>query len=223
MVIRTQKGLGDAVYAYPVVKQLAKRQQIKVITNYPFIFNLSNVETSTDYKQKYDLFLRYAKHGKGTQFEQVQSCAGLKGLKMHLDWGEVFSKEFQDNYLSQIVGKICIVKEPCAAHMHKRSQDTCVAPSSREMQEFIDSNDYYYISVGQDEVFKHRLSNIDLDLNNKISVKDLITLVQSASCVITQVGHLVTLAQAFGKQLKVFYPEQMTDKIKHITKDRIEG
>lgn len=223
-VIRTQRGLGDAVYCYPVIKRLAEQHPITVITNYGFIYeNLPNVSISNDFHQKYDLFLRYTRHGRGTQFEQIQSCAGLSGLRLHLDWDADFSTEFRNKYLDTIRGKnICIVKEPCAAHMHKRSRDLCVAPSSLYMQEFINRNDFYYISVGQDEVFKKRLLRIDLDLNNKILIKDLITLVKYSNFIITQVGHLVVLAQAFNKQLKVFYPEKMTEKIQHIVKEKIE-
>lgn len=216
--IRTHLGLGDAVYSYPVVKHLLKNyKNITVLTKYPVIFKELPVKCA-DISGEYDLFLRYTdkRHKKTTQFQDICASAGItEKIPFRLDWKVDFSSEFIDLYgdrLMQNGKKVCVIKEPCAAHMDKRSGSFRMAPISAKVQEFINKNrnQYFFVSVGQSDKYKQRLNGIDLDLNDKLSLSDFITLVNHCEAVATQIGHLVPLAQAFGKKLTIFEPATKT-------------
>lgn len=217
--IKTHLGLGDAVYSYSVVKYLLKKHHdITVLTKYPIVFSNLPVKTETIFDKRYDLFLKYTdkRHKSTTQFEDICESAGItERIPFRLDWKINFSSEFKENYfdyISKSGKKICVIKEPCAAHMDKLSNSFRMAPASQKVQDFINRNrnDFFFVSVGLNDKYQQRLENINLDLNDKISLSDFITLVKYSDAVATQIGHLVPLAQAFNKKLTIFEPATKT-------------
>lgn len=221
-------GIGDSVYVYPIVKHFTETKKIKVITPYPEIFHSLGVESSTNLSEKYDLMPTYipGRASKKSQYEDMLDSVKLPFIPFSYAWDIGFSEHFKSHYLKEIVARlslegkgICIIKEPCLANMHRKSGDTSAIPNIVEFQNWIDqnSNRFVYISVGKNETFIHRLKGIDIDLNDKISIPDLITLCASSQAIATQIGHLVPIAQGLNRPLKIFYPKKITDgRLKNI-------
>ena len=215
--IKTPLGLGDAVYCYPIVEYYSRRHHVNVSTCYPQVFSCLDVRTLPPaFPSKHSLRPRYQdkRHSPQSQYQDMLDSLELPFIPFRFE-----AISLPEDLQQQLpVGKrICLVKEPCAAHMHKRTGDFSLAPSVSEMQSWIDSNDYFYISVGYQETFKSRLNGIDLDLNDKLSVSGLLALCSHANAIITQVGHLVPIAQGLNVPLKIFYPETITDpRLRHL-------
>jgi len=218
MKIKTMLGIGDAVYTYPLVKYFSQKQSVKVITPYPEIFKCLNAETSSDMREAADLTPRYT-HSRSSEFSQYEDLlrsVNLSFIPFEWEWQEQFSEHFKRNYpvfLALIQGKkICVIKEPCCAHMNKGAKDFSIVPNVSEMQDWVNANKekYFFVSVGYREIFHSRLEGIDLDLNDKINLTDLLTLCKNAGAIASQVGHLIPIAQGLNIPLKIFYPENPT-------------
>lgn len=221
-------GIGDCVYAYPIIKLYTLTREVKVITPFPEIFASLEIETLTDMNQHFDVKPCYtqSRSSKKGQYEDMLDSVKLPFIPFVFGWNSGFSDEFRSKHLKNIVARlsmegkgICIVKEPCLANMHQKNGDTSVAPDIEEMQAWIDENKkrFVYISVGKGEIFTDRLQGIDIDLNDQLSIPDLITLCGMAQGIATQVGHLVPIAQGLNRPLKIFYPKQIKDhRLKNI-------
>lgn len=207
--IRTPLGLGDAVYAFPIVKHFAQTEKVTVCTQYPDVFKSLGIETTTE-KTNQDLCLRYQFRSEKDYYTQMCDVAGVHP-EFKLDWPYNYETV---EFINESGKKLCIIKEPVCGHMHKGAQDFSMSPSVGQMQEFINKNkeQMFFLSVGHNEIFKARLSGIDGDTNNLLSVHDFITIVNAADMVATQIGHLVPLGQALGKPLKIFESEHITDR-----------
>ena len=132
MIIKTPLGLGDAVYCYPIVKHFAKTEKVKVLTQYPIIFENLKVETSIQTNQRCDLKLHYHKRRKSSdnQYTDILKSADLGWIDFSFFWDYGFTDEFKENELNKMMmamvesrKHMCIIKEPCANHMHKRNND----------------------------------------------------------------------------------------------------
>lgn len=233
MVIKALKGIGDAVYTFPIIKHYCDIEAVTVITPYPIVFDALNVKTTIDYSVKADLHPEYTSRraSRKNQYEDMLESIGLSSLPFEFKWELGFTDEFKSKYLVDIImamsaGKkrLCVIKEPCAAHMHKRARDFSVAPRRQEMQSWIDANKgFVFVSVGQDEEYRSRMEGIDFDFTNKTSVQDLISLCSIADIVATQIGHLIPIAQGLRKPLVIFYPENITDKrLRHLGPHKVE-
>lgn len=209
--IRTPLGLGDAVYTFPIVKHFAQTEKVIVCTQYPDVFKSLGIETTAE-KTNQDLCLRYQFRAEKDYYTQMCDLAGVHP-EFKLDWPYRESDDCP-SFIHDAFQPVCVIKEPVCGHMHKGSKNFSMAPNVERMQNFVNKNNgiLHFVSVGEDEVFKARLSRINTDLNNRLSVHDLISIVTYSSVVVTQIGHLVPLAQALGKPLKIFEPEQVTDR-----------
>jgi len=232
--IKTMLGLGDAVYTFPIVQYYVESGfNVSVITRYPIVFNSLKCTAVQTSQKTIDIRPRYNHRNSGvSQYKGLLNSVNLPSLPFIFRWDMGFTDDFKNTYFELLLSglnesrkKLCVVKEPCTAHMHKKQKDFSVSPGVPEIQGWLDSHreEYFFVSVGKDEVFKTRLNHINIDLNNKTTVQDLITLCSISQCIITQVGHLVPLAQGLSIPLKIFYPENPVDsRIKAINKQKME-
>lgn len=210
MRIRTPLGLGDAIYCWPIIQYFSERMGVEVMTRYPIIYD--NLPVScVPYDKNFHLSLHYNKRrSKPTdQYTDILKQCDLPMIPFQFDFNYPCSDKIW-NVLDQ-GKKICVVKEPCKAHMHKNKEGVSVDPDPKEMQKYINKrkDEYFFISVGKAEKFKDRL-DIDLDLTDKTSIPDLIQIIKASSLVLTQIGHLVPLAIAFRIDHKIFMPAEYT-------------
>ena len=218
--IEIPQGLGDAVYCYPILKELIltryKGYGVYIHHNpYKIIFDplkkfgniLGHHVTGAE---KLKLHYRSRRFADTTQYEDLVISAGLPHpVSFILDWEQNFTQDFLRENARKIKAPYLIVAEPRAAHMHKNFNMVSVDPAPEGMQEHIDHyrKDFFIIAVGKGEKFSARLKNIDLDLVDKIEyLQDYINLVKYSSIVLTPVNHLVPFAQAFRKRHRIFYP-----------------
>lgn len=226
--VKTMLGLGDAVYTYPIVRHYCLTRKVKVITPYPEVFQDLEVETSTNMDEQADVKPSYlmGRLSKKSQYEDMLESVKLPWVPFGFSWKSGFSDSFKASHLKRIVAmlildglQICVVKEPCLANMHQKNNDHSIVPDADEMQEWMKANEhrYVYVSVGRKEVFTRRLEGIDFDLNDQLSLSDYLTLCSMANAIITQVGHLVPIAQGLNRPLKIFYPKHIRDhRLKNI-------
>jgi len=212
MIVKCHLGLGDAVYSYAIIEHLLKtNKKITVQTKYPLVFKDLPCDTTIEYGP-FDLWLRYThrRKEKTTQFQDMCISAKIKEpLKIKLPKTFKYDSKIVDYVLNRVDDsgrKLAIIKEPCAAHMDKKNDNLRFAPDVQEVQDFVNKNKlkYFFVSVGKDEVFKGRIKGIDFDLNNKLTVSDLLYLCQESDIIASQTGHLIPIAQAFNVEYKLF-------------------
>ncbi len=119
-----------------------------------------------------------------------------------------------------------MIKEPSAAHMHRNRNDFSITPDPMVIQRWmLDNRDrFFYISFEHDtNTIKRRLVGIDHKIGASFTAADYIHCISRVDHVATQFGHLAPLAQAFGKPLTLFKPEQenRTGFLKHISPEMI--
>lgn len=95
-----------------------------------------------------------------------------------------------------------------------------MTPDYRSIQRWMLDNreKFFYITVEHEtNVIKNRLVGIDARIQG-LSVTDYISLCNMVDHIATQYGHLAPLAQALGKSLTVFKPENpLTGLFKNMT------
>lgn len=218
MRFRTMKGLGDAIYAYPIVKYFARTEHVTVCTQYPQVFKYLENVTTTDKDHVDEVFLSYSRNPDSNQYKDICDTVGIYP-EFKFEWpATVFTH----------IPKYCIIKEPCCSHMNKRFNDFSLAPKVSYVQDWVYENQerYTFISVGKDEIFKGRIAGIDHHMIDTLSIEQFLGLCAGAAAIATQIGHLVPIAQAMGKPLKIFEPEFITDprlQNMSINKVRVDG
>ncbi len=221
--LRTLSGLGDAVYAYPVVESLARKDEILLHTQYPEVYAplvaAGRVQINPTREGR---ALAYGRSGKNN-YESIAAQVGIEPPPFIVEFGR---DEAADQIIQKIQrfhpGPICMIKEPCTAHMHRLTNDYSITPKVKTMQNWVDANpEYYFISCATVDNFKARLDGIDLRLMG-LTVQTYLALCSMASCIATQIGHLSPIAQALGIDLKLFLPEDKGTAIfKNLTADAV--
>jgi len=216
ILVKTLLGLGDAVYAWSIVRWLIENnsnKEILVMTSYPIIFrNLKckTVPMETGRTPDYHLSYTTRRNSPKGQYEDILDQCKFPWI----DFEFIFDPEKEDIVPILDFKEYAVIKEPATAHLHKKTSDYSFAPNIEEMQDYVYSlnkKGIGVISVGQNEVFKERLSGIDVDLNDKLTVGQLLYLCSKSVEVGTQVGHLLPIAQGLGKPCRIFMPEKITD------------
>jgi hypothetical protein len=224
---RTLSGLGDAVYSAPIVTYFAKAERVHVSTHYPEVFqHIENVEVNKD-SAPTPTRLRYSRNAGHNQYGDYCRAAGLYMLPFSLPWRTSADIEFLfPKHVTAKAGgrKVCLIKEPSSAHMHRNRGDFAFAPNPMVMQRWMLDNraEFFFISVEHDtNTIKSRLVGIDARIQ-ALSVTDYISLCSVVDHIASQVSHLVPLAQALGKPLTMFMPEKPFDGLfKNMTPDMV--
>jgi len=214
------------VFAAPIVAHFAKSQPVKVATNYPDVFAfIENVSTiPMDAAPSDAVRLRYMPRPGHNYYADYCKAAGVPMLPFFLPWQTVLYP------LSEIFKtdgrKVCLIKEPSTAHMHRARNDFSITPDHRVIQRWmLDNRDrFYFIAIEHDtNTIKNRLVGIDYKFSSQHPVASYINLISRVDHIATQIGHLAPLAQAFGKPLTIFKPEQENRSgfMKYVTPEMI--
>ncbi len=222
---KTLSGLGDAVFAAPIAAHFAKSQPVQVFTNYPEVFQFIEGVTATKEAAIPEncVRLRYFTHPGHNYYADYCKASGVPMLPFSLPWlpaaplSEIFKTGGR---------QVCLIKEPSAAHMHRNRNDFSITPDPMVIQRWmLDNRDrFFYISFEHDtNTIKRRLVGIDHKIGASFTAADYIHCISRVDHVATQFGHLAPLAQAFGKPLTLFKPEQenRTGFLKHISPEMI--
>lgn len=198
MKITTPSGLGDAVFCYPIVNELAKRERVFLYTKYPEVFGNLDLEFL---KERQGTKLRYTRQPGTNYYEDLCACASITPPEFIFDFYGFFQR-----FPSLPKKLICLIHEPSTAHMHRRQRDFSLTPAPQKVQRFIDVNKdkYFFVSVEWDDVYKERLKGIDRVFSG-LSVSEYLALCSLSTCIASQIGHLIPIGQAMGKRTVLFY------------------
>ena len=246
-VVKTMLGLGDAIYAHPIVKRLAElNDHVKVITKYPIVFQgLRDITAVQSASTSINVRLRYKHPNAIPQYTDMLKCVPqVSHVPFKFNWPFNFTAKAVEDWAPDLLikfhsseKKLCVIKEPCANHVHKNMHYHrdhkkllfSMAPNVNEVQQWVDDNrdKYFFVAVGDSELHKlPTINGIDFDLLDRTSIHDFLCICAMADAIATQVGHLVPIAQSMGKPLKIFWPENVIDhrfKSDWKVKTHIEG
>lgn len=214
------------MFAAPIVAHFAKSQPVRVVTNYPEVFSyIENVTATKETAIPADCVrLRYFPHPGHNYYGDYCKAAGVPMLPFSLPWITDAPK------LSEIFDTggraVCLIKEPSTANMHRTRNDFSITPDPMVMQKWMldNRNKFYFVSVEHDSnTIQKRLVGIDYKFSSAHPVASYINLVSRVDHVAAQISHLAPLAQALGKSLTLFKPEQenRTGFLKHISPEMI--
>jgi hypothetical protein len=217
--IKCASGFGDALYAYPIVKHLiesGKEEKIIVMTDYhqiydcaPFRDKISFVRHSKDYAA-YKISYCGRKYKLGTsQFQDVCLAAGVPSdLDFSIDW-QVQNTELINSIkkLSKKKGvPICLVSGPFKPFGRVDEFGKELTINYKRVDDLIARNkdDYFFIQVCKKQT-EYTLSNIDLNLEAKTTVSDVLDIMSIADRSIGQIGHILPLSEVFKVPCLLFF------------------
>lgn len=214
MRIRGARGLGDAVYVYPIAKHfIDKGVKVEVMTRYPEIYNTLDCECIDRYiGPKPDIDCRYGPrypNQETNMWEDTLIQAGLQNenieLKIAYDWSEVFKFPTQK--------KICLIKTPCYAQGKDNGMTACLLPKLEVFQKIIDEfkDQCYFVMAGLKNTLEFEFKGIDEDLSHIDKIPRLVALVDQSDIVLTPSSHFVSFAEGLDKKLMIGFAQTGID------------
>jgi hypothetical protein len=222
--LKGASGLGDTIYAYPIVKYYAKmNDEVYYMTDYPEIYEtLENVKCSKHQKLNYivkedgekqpvDVRFTYCgrKYTPGTsQFTDSCLSAGIrKPLDLEIPWTiknkKLIAKVKRQNKNKK---KICILAAPYEPFGREDEWGAILRIKPKIMQNIV--NEYkdrvFFIQTGNKYTL-HKIKNVDMDLIKKTTVSDLFDLIKICDIGLSQIGNMLPLCECQKKKNFIIY------------------
>jgi len=197
--VRGLSGLGDALYIYPVVKELSKTLRLSVSTDFPEIFSLLPVKTENFYRaQEVDYNLSYLPYKESLQRTQYQDICYLADLypEYSLDVYPVESHATEAiRRLKRGGKKVCAVKAPAYPMGSKNSE--VLLPDTAIFQIIINAfkDSLIFVSLGKNIDFEN-YENV-YSLVDKTSILEYIKCVSLCDYVLTCPGNMLAIAEGY--------------------------
>ena len=234
--LKGASGLGDTIYAYPIVKYYAqKHDTVYYMTDYPELYEtLPNVKCAKHEKLNYirlpngerqpiDIRFTYCarKYTPGSsQFTDSRISAGIsEPIELTIPWKTKNNKLIDD--INKVCGgkKICIIAAPYEPFGREDEWGAILRIKPDIIQNIVDKykDKVYFIQIGN-KFTLHNIKNVDLDLINKTSVSDLFDLIKRCDVGISQIGNLLPLCECQGKRnFIIFNKKAMESENKFIS------
>jgi ADP-heptose:LPS heptosyltransferase len=211
LIVRPCPGLGDAIYAYPVVKHLMKRYKackFLVATKHKEVFEYLHGDRLgfTDQSDHFDIDCTYLdrKLEKTNQFQDVCIKAGIKE--------EIpFSIDLVNR---QIVPpsekKTVLIRNPYLG-MELRKTDLMMPNIRLLASKFTSDKNFRTVLLTHE---RDMTCKLDLDFDfvfESRSVCETLNLVRQSDIVVTQVGNLLAAAEAMDKPTIAVFSRKMRD------------
>lgn len=224
IVIHTIEGFGDALMLQPIVRHYVnQKKKVFIKTYYPQCFDTfvrnSPEYVSWDYPDKDDLgytFNYYPfKSSSRTQFKDLLLSGGIEE---NLN----FRIEHIDNWTTHGLPlgrrKLCVVRYPAQPLAGVKGNEV-LYPDYDMYRRLITTlrKFYYVVCVGSRWTCNETMCPVDLDLsmedrtasfNGHDNYSTLLNMVRSADLVITPMGHMVHLAEGYGRNLFVLFSQK---------------
>lgn len=235
--MKSQSGLGDAVYVYPIVKHFSpKFDHIYLMNNYPEIFeSIKNVSCHRHLKLNYiaipegdnvrkiPVNIRCTagagKYKQGTsQFEDILAFSGIgQKLDFKLDWS-IHNPELINTIKLVAKGRpVCVVAAPYEPFGRDDGIGADMRINPKSIQRILDKfrKEILFITTGN-RYCLHKLT-AEHDLVDQTSVSDLIDIVSISDMTLGQVGHMLPISESLGKKnFLVFAEKSFNSKEKFI-------
>jgi len=204
MIIRGARGLGDALFLYPIIEYyINKGENVTVKTNYPEIFKELNCKTVPLITAgTTDIVARYAERFENPETNMLEDTAILADMPLPVELSVKYKckRKFKFNTNK----KICVIRQPDYPMNAKRPESTLVlVPKIEIIQEIINKfkDECYFVLAGSGHGLKPELTGIDEDLTDISVIQELLELVNSSDIVLTQMGYMLPMAEALNKKL----------------------
>lgn len=226
-------GLGDSLYHASVCRYLSTRcKEIVVTTKYPELFygikNVRCVEFSAKCPDDWQYInaTYFSRRGvKGTnQFEDILIECGIKKDEFKFD---IVYEKPGDIDIDTGKRRLCIIKAPDYNGWATRGELAIAIPKLEIFQKLIDMFHKYlfFVLVGQSRFDTNHFHDIDLNLIDQTTTLDLLYLVENSAIVLTRPGHLIPMAEGFGRRTFVVGSRSATKRrgsfIETIRKDKV--
>jgi hypothetical protein len=227
--LKGASGLGDTIYAYPIAKHYAQKNEVVyIMSDYPELFKtLLNVKVyphkKINYivkedgsKQPIDIRFTYCarKYTPGTsQFKDSCLSAGIeKDIPLSLQW-EVKDQKSIENIKKVAKGrKLCIIAAPYEPFGRDDQWGKLLRIKPNIMQDIVNEykQDVCFVQVGNKYVLNN-INNVDINLINLTSVSQLMDLVASCDITISQVGNMLPISECLGKKNFIIYSRKAVE------------
>lgn len=194
-------GLGDAVYAYPIIKyysELYPNCNFKVITKYKEVFECIekvSCDTETNF---FNIDCRYLnrKDKKSNQFEDI--CFNAR-IKKKIEFKiEIYKNKIDINNKNK---KILLVRNPYLGMELRKTP--ILTPDFKKIDIILNFlKKYYYIVL-----LRHDEDGTDVYLKNyneifeNTTINQLLNLVDCSDLILSQNGHILAIAEALNKKI----------------------
>lgn len=228
--IRCGSGLGDSLYLQAAVRHLVRRGlPMEVCSNWPDVFwPLGDKVKVSPFRRPVDINAHYAprKHvPHTTQFQDICIRAGARGTpELKLDWTP---RNFPLVEQIKAMSPVLVVHVPRRPFDRKDGFGTELLPDCGRIQQGIDrakARGCKIVQVGKGDAL-YQFGGIDLDLNNRTSVSDLIDIAYAADGLLGYVSFFVPLAESLDKPALFVWSrrgaESATEFVRQITPKKI--
>lgn len=221
--IHLQPGLGDAIHALPYVIELGKKERFEMFTRYPEVFERVNgIELSVAplARRPGDVVFQWTRAGFKTFAEKYAIDSGVK-VTDYSEAQKLLAFETPERIGGYAAGikrmgkKLCVFGPPRAAERHKKTHDFSCAASFTEAfcWTHLNRDKFYYVKTGKAEIYQVRCKIPgDLDLTDKLTLKEFITLIRISDAVASQESCFTVLACLFNKPMKIFKAMSQTEE-----------
>lgn len=206
--IRGGNGLGDAIYVLAMARHIKKQGvELEVCTRYPQLFEHLNIKTASFSRENITYLAHYTsrKTQKGTnQWQDICASIGNRseGAQLEVEW------EILNEALVQEIERrkpVLVVHGGRCPMQRKDGFGNELVPDQRSFNDILSQlrKRYYTIYIGEGR----RLFNldVDLDLNGKTSLTDLLDIASVADAFFGQCSFIIPLAEIFNKPLLVLW------------------
>lgn len=228
--LKGASGLGDTIYAYPIVKYYAQRyDHVHYMTDYPELYK--SIKNVTCYKHRktndmgdgtVDIRFTYCgmKYTPGTsQFQDsVLSARINEKLDLKIEWQIQNGRLTEDIKKRAENKKICILAEPYEPFGRLDCWGALLRIKPEVMQTIVNTfrDKVYFIATGNRFVL-HHTKHVQHDLVEKTTVSDLMDLLSICDFGLSQIGNLLPMCEALGKKnFLVFAKAAMVSENKFI-------
>lgn len=227
--IQPQSGLGDLLYAMPLIYDLCEQGHVNVATNHGYAIprtkefeNISIIPVDfisgmiPKIKEGFT-HLKYDKYRKHF-FETYYAPYAKNPIEESIDAVRSIYAE-QIKYIAVNVPETYTVYAPPRAairHLHKRdSEKYLCAPDQIQTEKALEKyNNMPMVVVGKNDVYAPwvKIPDAGIDMRNGLSFWELCKVISGASYVISQVSAITTIAGLFKRPTHVLKSAEETDK-----------
>jgi hypothetical protein len=199
--IKGQRGFGDSICLYPIVKYFSKEMNVITYTDHPEVFK--NLKTTIKKYDDYDVinagYLDLKKNSESTQFEDICNNIGADYKNIPFEIPNFAKKE-----------KICLFRKlyvPLIGMKKQIEESLLLIPNKESYYKIIEKTKKQFKCFQFGNKYDDKFDNLEnIDVNNNFD--DLICLISKASLVITQIGHTLHLSEALGIKTHVIFSKK---------------
>lgn len=202
-------GLGDAIYQRPIAEYLVSQgKEITVCTAYPEVFEGAGVSTAPFSRERINVLAHYSMRRalKTTQFQDMCDSAKVPRIELRFEW-KVKNGHLLHEVIAKAQGrKVVLVHGGREPFGRKDGLGLELIPRREAFSEALKGfSDCFRVRIGNAAQYE---LDVDLDLQGKTSVSDLIDLGKVCDAVVGQVSFVAPLSEVFDKPFLAVWAEK---------------